>query len=188
MTKRDKILQAAIECFTNFGYEKTTMSDIGKRVGLNKASLYYHYKDKLALYNAVVEKIRSKYYSEWMIERDQLNPGIEKIISYINLEIRFIEELAIGLWSSTGVDYVESDKNIIMTSVMEEYTNNLTELLDEFHNGSNRELASQIILVVRGVILVDCPMDMPVNRRSAQYTLVRKQLSSIITLMLKGLK
>lgn len=182
MTKRDIILQAAIECFTNFGYEKTTMSDIGKRVGLNKASLYYHYKDKLALYNAVVEKIRSKYNSEWIKERSELEPGIEKVIRYINLEIRFIEELAIGLWSAT------SDKNIILTAVMEEYTKTLTELLDEFNKGDNRILASQIILVVRGVILVDCPMDMPVHKRSAQYALVREQLSEIITLMLKGLK
>lgn len=187
MTKRDKILQAAIECFTNFGYEKTTMSDIGKRVGLNKASLYYHYKDKLALYNAVVEKIRSKYKTQWINERSDLEPGIEKVIRYMNLEIRFIEELAIGLWSTTSADYVESDKNIILTFVMEEYTKTLTELLDEYRKGDNYTIASQIILVVRGVILVDCPMDMPVNRRSAQYTLVREQLSVIVTLMLKGL-
>ena len=41
--KREQILKAAAECLSQYGYEKTTLSDIGKLVGLNKASLYYYY-------------------------------------------------------------------------------------------------------------------------------------------------
>ena len=52
--KRKKIIQAAGDCFARFGYEKTTMDDIGKKVGLNKASLYYYYKDKESIYTEVV--------------------------------------------------------------------------------------------------------------------------------------
>lgn len=50
MTKKDsvkeKIGQAAIQCFARYGLEKTTLDDIAKSVGLNKASLYYYYKNK----------------------------------------------------------------------------------------------------------------------------------------------
>ncbi len=50
MTKKDsvkeKIGQAAIQCFSRYGLEKTTLDDIAKSVGLNKASLYYYYKNK----------------------------------------------------------------------------------------------------------------------------------------------
>ena len=38
--KRQMILEAAGECFDRFGYNKTTLKDIGERVGLNKASIY----------------------------------------------------------------------------------------------------------------------------------------------------
>lgn len=52
--KRDLILQAGSECFARFGYEKTTLDDIGKRAGLNKASLYYYFKNKEEIFVAVI--------------------------------------------------------------------------------------------------------------------------------------
>jgi AcrR family transcriptional regulator len=52
--KRRAIMHAAAECLARFGYEKTTMEDIGRRVGLNKASLYYYFKNKEALFTTVV--------------------------------------------------------------------------------------------------------------------------------------
>jgi AcrR family transcriptional regulator len=50
MSKKDlvkeKIGQVAMKCFARFGLDKTTLDDIAKEVGLNKASLYYYYKNK----------------------------------------------------------------------------------------------------------------------------------------------
>jgi TetR/AcrR family transcriptional regulator, biofilm operon repressor len=43
---KEKIQQAAFKCVARFGFEKTTMDDIAREVGLNKASLYYYYKNK----------------------------------------------------------------------------------------------------------------------------------------------
>lgn len=52
--KREQILQAGSECFARFGFDKTTLDDIGKRAGLNKASLYYYFKNKEEIFIAVV--------------------------------------------------------------------------------------------------------------------------------------
>ncbi len=41
-----KIGAAAMQCFARYGLEKTTLDDIAKAIGLNKASLYYYYKNK----------------------------------------------------------------------------------------------------------------------------------------------
>lgn len=35
-----------MKCFARYGLDKTTLEDIAKEVGLNKASLYYYYKNK----------------------------------------------------------------------------------------------------------------------------------------------
>ncbi|GAA4182506.1 TetR/AcrR family transcriptional regulator [Sphingobacterium ginsenosidimutans] len=43
---KERIGQAAMECFERYGLEKTTLDDIAKAVGLNKTSLYYYYKNK----------------------------------------------------------------------------------------------------------------------------------------------
>jgi AcrR family transcriptional regulator len=54
--KEIQILKAAKDCFARFGYEKTTLDDIGKMAQLNKASLYYYYKNKEAIFVAVILK------------------------------------------------------------------------------------------------------------------------------------
>lgn len=52
--KKEQVLQAASEVFARFGFDKTTLDDIGKRAGLNKASLYYYFKNKEEIFIAVV--------------------------------------------------------------------------------------------------------------------------------------
>ncbi|HEY2950242.1 MAG TPA: helix-turn-helix domain-containing protein [Micromonosporaceae bacterium] len=52
-----QIHQAAVELFTANGYEKTSLREIADRVGITKASLYYHYPSKQALLEAVVEPL-----------------------------------------------------------------------------------------------------------------------------------
>jgi len=50
MTKKElikkKIGRAAMQCFAKYGLDKTTLDDIANAVGLNKASLYYYFKNK----------------------------------------------------------------------------------------------------------------------------------------------
>ncbi len=44
--RRAQILTAAIACFTQKGYHRTTMDDIVAACGLSKGSLYWHFKNK----------------------------------------------------------------------------------------------------------------------------------------------
>ncbi|HUP12202.1 MAG TPA: TetR/AcrR family transcriptional regulator, partial [Niastella sp.] len=43
---KEKIGKAAMQCFARYSLEKTTLDDIARVVHLNKASLYYYYKNK----------------------------------------------------------------------------------------------------------------------------------------------
>lgn len=43
---RERILDIALELFTERGYEKTSLRDISERLGTTKAALYYHFKSK----------------------------------------------------------------------------------------------------------------------------------------------
>ncbi|MFQ5978365.1 MAG: TetR/AcrR family transcriptional regulator [Candidatus Heimdallarchaeota archaeon] len=53
-SKKEQILAAASECFARFGYKKTTLDDIGKKIGLNKASIYYYFKSKEEIFTTIV--------------------------------------------------------------------------------------------------------------------------------------
>jgi len=51
---REEILNGARELFERFGFKKTTMEDIAKQVGKSKSALYYYYKTKEEIFEAVV--------------------------------------------------------------------------------------------------------------------------------------
>ncbi len=43
---RERILDIALELFTEQGYDKTSLRDISERLGTTKAALYYHFERK----------------------------------------------------------------------------------------------------------------------------------------------
>lgn len=53
---RERVLVGAAHIFNEKGYSGTTMRDVGRAVGLQAASLYYHYRSKDELIEAVLDK------------------------------------------------------------------------------------------------------------------------------------
>ena len=86
--KKKQILKAAKECFARFGYEKTTMEDIGRLVGLNQASLYYYYKNKEAIYaDAIIGEIDA-HLDQARSRIDEAGACRETILAYMEDKIR----------------------------------------------------------------------------------------------------
>jgi AcrR family transcriptional regulator len=48
-----RILDAAIECFTRFGNDKTTLTDVARTAGLSRQTIYRYFPDRAALLEAV---------------------------------------------------------------------------------------------------------------------------------------
>lgn len=53
---RQEALRIALELFTEQGYEATSLRQIADALGINKASLYYHFPNKEAILRAVLER------------------------------------------------------------------------------------------------------------------------------------
>lgn len=100
MSKSDEILKAAMSCFSMYGCSKTTMRDIGNRVGINKATLCYHFKDKLALYEAVVLKLRSSHELNVKPQIESFTNIRDKIICLVTNYIDF--------WGNIAINYLTS--------------------------------------------------------------------------------
>ncbi len=52
--RRAAILEAAHKLFNQHGFQKTRMDDVAALAGLTKGGLYFHFKDKQSLYEAVL--------------------------------------------------------------------------------------------------------------------------------------
>jgi len=91
MNKKDtvklKIGEAAMQCFSKFGLEKTTLDDIARVIGLNKSSLYYYYKNKEEIFIEVAVKEGEQYILS-LQEQTMKKKGVEKQVWYY-LESRF---------------------------------------------------------------------------------------------------
>ncbi|WP_281951760.1 TetR/AcrR family transcriptional regulator [Nitrosophilus kaiyonis] len=54
MSKKEDILKVAAQHFSKFGYSGVSLDSIAKEVGITKAAIYYHFKDKANLYEGVL--------------------------------------------------------------------------------------------------------------------------------------
>src|SRR5258706_1805615 len=55
--RKEEILDVATRLFAERGYDGASMNDVAERVGMRKASLFYHFATKDALYEAVLNRL-----------------------------------------------------------------------------------------------------------------------------------
>jgi len=65
-----KIIQNAMLLFAKNGYDATTADEIAKACGVNKAMLFYYYKNKAGLYEAVMSHVLEAIHEE-IITKDK---------------------------------------------------------------------------------------------------------------------
>jgi AcrR family transcriptional regulator len=53
---KESILNAASDLFSKYGYRKTTMDDIALALGKGKSSIYYYFRNKEEIFQAVLEQ------------------------------------------------------------------------------------------------------------------------------------
>ena len=54
VSTRDAVFDSAATRFAKGGFDGVSVDDIARDAGVNKAMIYYHFADKLALYRAVL--------------------------------------------------------------------------------------------------------------------------------------
>lgn len=62
-TRKQDILQAAFECFAQFGYSKTSLDTVAQKTGISRPLIYQHFKDKEDLFACMIEERFNKRYN-----------------------------------------------------------------------------------------------------------------------------
>ena len=100
----DRILDAAEDLFAEKGYSATSLGDVADRVGIRSPSLYNHFKNKEALYEAVLERLlkdfsaplleleggpvtqeRVGYWLEAIVRQRHSNPNLARLLQHAAL-------------------------------------------------------------------------------------------------------
>ena len=100
----ERILDAAEDLFAARGYSATSLGDVADRVGIRSPSLYNHFRNKEALYAAVLERLlvaftgplaelgsgpvsreRLFYWLEAIVRQHHANPNLARLLQHAAL-------------------------------------------------------------------------------------------------------
>lgn len=106
---RDNIIEVARSMFSRYGYKKTTVDDIAINSKKAKSSLYYYFKSKEEIFEAVVDKeadiIREKLLN--VINNHKIK-SINKLKEYIHIRMNSVRDM---------VNFYEAMKNEFLTDL-----------------------------------------------------------------------
>ena len=91
---RRRIIIGAAKVFSRFGFKKTTMDEIARELKMGKSSIYYYYKSKEQIFEAVVLREANILRNELTTAIKSVESPIEKMQKYISVRMRTFEKLA----------------------------------------------------------------------------------------------
>jgi len=121
---RRKIMDAALEVFSTYGFRGSTMDQVAKAAEMSKSSLFYYFSSKTEIYVALL----SETLDGWLKPLTRLNPDgdpAEEISAYIELKLEM---------SHTSPKASRLFANEIMhgaPNIMNIITGDLKQLVDE---------------------------------------------------------
>ncbi len=135
MDTKHKILDEALTLFSEKGYANVYVNDIADRVGIKAPSLYKHYKNKRAIFDAILDEMNKQFAKqaealsisgtepavdagiyENMSEEDLLKLGRELFLFYLHDDYnrRFRKMLTIEQFSNPDLAKVYMDLYVDM--------------------------------------------------------------------------
>lgn len=183
---RTAILDASRDLFARFGYKKTTMEDIAMALRKGKSSLYYYFKNKEEIFQAVIELESELLHSKLQEVVKTNGDAAQKLRNYVTIRMETIGQLenyqkVLKEDLYGGYDFLGSYKQ--KGDALEEGL--LKSILDEgvaaniFHVKNTKLGAIGIVTALRG-------LEIPLFRGSANSEDLSLQLDNILNILFFG--
>lgn len=139
---REEILKIAREIFSKYGFKKTTLDDIASAVRKGKSSLYYYFKSKEDLFQAVILKEVEILAYELEIVINRNTDPVEKLRDYILTKLATFRGLAnfyhaiendvtaVGFINEIKIRYEQDEIRMIKRILIEGVRKNEFEIYD----------------------------------------------------------
>jgi len=106
---RERIISSAIELFSQKGYDATRVNDIAAAANVNKALIYYYFKNKQDILDFMVKSLLDNAVS---IAMDYINTSIVDMINkgYLDIlpdRLHFVDDEAIGHFLQNTYEFYE---------------------------------------------------------------------------------
>lgn len=193
--KREQILIGAEKLFTRYGYLKTTMDEIAEIAGLKKASLYYYYTSKDAIFRDVVMKEIDVFLKEADKKVREIKEPIDKILNFCFFRLDYFQQfinlhnLSVDLLIEAEPFFKKLHKDFIRKEI--EF---LKILFDEgvrqkvFKKCDTEKISSLILDISDALKFKEFRKSKNKFLADVDYLKLKNDLNSVLSLILEGLK
>jgi AcrR family transcriptional regulator len=84
----EQILKAALQLYQQYGIRKVTMDDVSRMIGKTRTTLYYYYKNKEELFEAVMDMLVKEITDEIAAAMNEAASLREKIAAFCSAKIK----------------------------------------------------------------------------------------------------
>lgn len=121
---KERILAAALEMFSQYGYAGTNIRELTASLGLVKSSMYKHFRSKEDIWNSLLDELIA-YYEARFGSAERLPPVPDSLEELVSMTMRM-------------VNFTVHDEKVVKTRKM------LT--IEQFRDERARELATKYFL------------------------------------------
>lgn len=162
---RNSIIQVARDVFSRFGFRKTTMEEIAQATRKGKSSIYYYFKSKEEIFEAVVETEARLLENEIMDSVNATEDPLNKLRHYILTRIHGFKKLGnfydamkndflnnLGFIEQIRADYDKKEVNVL-TGILQEGIDK-----QEFQMEDPRRSSVALVTILKGLeipLLID---------------------------------
>jgi AcrR family transcriptional regulator len=189
------ILEASKICFSKYGYEKTTLDDIGKLAKLNKASLYYYFKNKEDIFIQVVLLEANNFIENLKKQVFDIDEISDKIVLYLSERTKYYyDTLTLNQLSLMQVQEIQPKFDELYKRIETTEATFIQNILEEgisTHKLAKHEtqMLSETLLIIANAIKHDTYLKSGgiVAQINIDYTEAQLKIKNIINLIFKGL-
>jgi AcrR family transcriptional regulator len=196
---QNEVITTAQRLFQKYGYSKTTMEDIAKAMGRGKSTLYYYYKSKDEIFEAVIIKEADEVVYAVLEATKQKTTAEDKLKAYLTTSLESIK-VKLNLYEAIRKELLDTNdlsfnqKNM-RAPIMQYNTKEIQVVKDILLLGlENKEFTTSISenvdLIAYTVITAirSIAMDLALNEEDLHPFFEIDKMNIMIAILLRGLK
>lgn len=183
---RNAIIESSRELFAKYGYKKTTMEDIAQALRKGKSSLYYYFKNKEEIFQAVIELEEYILFSKLKEIVDANVSAADKFRNYVLNRMDIISQLDNYMKALTedvygGYDFFEK----LRRKGEKEEAAFLEQILGEGVQDGTFQVKN-IHMAATGIAIALKGLEAPLVQSSANLSDFKIQVENILNILFYG--
>ncbi|HPE75936.1 MAG TPA: TetR/AcrR family transcriptional regulator [Draconibacterium sp.] len=184
---KDSIVLVAQKMFKRFGFRKTTMDEIAVAARKGKSSLYYYFKSKEEVFEAVVEKEATTLRTDIITNIGKCNSAMEKLRVYIFVRMDGFRNWG-NFYEALKDEYLSNYEFIekIRIKYDRSETETITQIINEgIENKEFKDLNSA--LTAKIIVTAMKGLEIPLLTASDKKANFKKEINEMLEVLFHGI-